>query len=206
MCWGLGNESRWWYHWNAATFSSLFSPTNLTYSHAPKHIDFDSPAWTHCLVATSVFISMSFYKSQWRYFGFFIPLSIIHIENESIHWRISNVSLFFLLFLSLTFPPCTHFGCFFHLAFSWSHKSEAYKKGHIAEHEIRKKNINEYICRTCLSCLSNYYLSFVLNNNRTWTERQSLRRGREHVGISFHFHLANFQKKRQIAPEKPCER
>lgn len=32
-----------------------------------------------------------------------------------------------------------------------------------------KKNINEYICRTCLSCLSNYYSSFVLNNNRTST-------------------------------------
>lgn len=71
-------------------------PTSPIHTRS-KHIDFDSPAWTHCLVATSVFVSMSFYKSQWRYFGFFIPLSIIHIENESIHWRISNVSRFFCL-------------------------------------------------------------------------------------------------------------
>lgn len=64
-----------------------------------------------------------------------------------------------------------------------------------------ERNIDEYICRTCLSCRSNYYSSFVLNNNRTSTSNamngDEMKLVSCHVmsclGMSFNFSTSYFR-------------
>lgn len=50
----------------------------------------------NCLAVSFIFDSMGIYSSQ-RTYSHFSSLSVIHIENESIHWRFSNVFLFSFL-------------------------------------------------------------------------------------------------------------